>query len=203
MSVDLGRQLRRWVQLQDHWPALRQTTLGLILGSLPTLIIGGGLLLELAGYSYLSLYWSVSLSKTGIVLFWGFLCWKCLQEWNARSDAQPPQTDILEVDVQTLGQQSTNWLIGRIAWLIGAGLIGLGLLLAWGAEKEVLLHTWEAIRQPLMVGGLELSLIGFVHAFLILLITRVFVLLWRYLFKQRLKAHRHIEEGTQESVATI
>ena len=41
LSVDLGRQLRRWVQLQDHWPALRQTTLGLILGSLPTLIIGG------------------------------------------------------------------------------------------------------------------------------------------------------------------
>ena len=203
LSVDLGRQLRRWVQLQDHWPALRQTTLGLILGSLPTLIIGGGLLLELAGYSYLSLYWSVSLSKTGIVLFWGFLCWKCLQEWDARSDVQPPQTDILEVDVQTLGQQSTNWLIGRIAWLIGAGLIGLGLLLAWGAEKEVLLHTWEAIRQPLTVGGLELSLIGFVYAFLILLITRVFVLLWRYLFKQRLMAHSHIEEGTQESVATI
>ena len=87
--------------------------------------------------------------------------------------------------------------------MIGVGLVGLGLLLAWGAEKEVLLHTWEAIRQPLMVGGLELSLIGFVHAFLVLLITRVFVLLWRYLFKQRLKAHRHIEEGTQESVATI
>ena len=151
--------------------------MSLVLGSLPTLIIGGGLLLELAGYSYLSLYWSVSLSKTGIVLFWGFLCWKCLQEWDARSDAQPLQTEILEVDVQTLGQQPTNWLIGRIAWLIGAGLIGLGLLLAWGAEKEVLLHTWEAIRQPLMVGGLELSPIGFVHSFLILLITRVFVLL--------------------------
>ena len=62
-------------------------------------------------------------------------------------DAQPLQTDILEVDVQTLGQQSTNWLIGRIAWLFGAGLIGLGLFLAWGAEKEVLLHTWEAICQ--------------------------------------------------------
>ena len=53
------------------------------------------------------------------------------------------------------------------------------------------------------VCGLELSLIGFVYAFLILLITRVFVLLWRYLFKQRLMAHNHIEEGTQESVATI
>ena len=82
-------------------------------------------------------------------------------------------------------------------------MIGLGLLLAWGAEKEVLLHTWEAIRQPLTVGGLELSLIDFVYAFLILLITRVFVLLWRYLFKQRLMAHSHIEEGTQESVTTI
>ena len=29
------------------------------------------------------------------------------------------------------------------------------------------------------------------------------VLLWRYLFKQRLMAHSHIEEGNQESVATI
>ena len=123
--------------------------------------------------------------------------------WNARLDAQPLQTEILEVDVQNLGQQSTNWLIGRIAWLFGAGLIGLGLLLAWGAEKEVLLHTCEAIRQPLTVGGLELSLIGFVYAFLILLIIRVFVLLWRYLLKQRLMAHSHIEEGAQESVATI
>ena len=165
--------------------------------------IGGGLLLELGGYSYLRLYWSVSLSKTGIFLFWGFFCWKCLQEWDARLDAQPLQTDILEVDVQNLGQQSTNWLIGRIAWLFGAGLIGLGLLLAWGAEKEVLLHTCEAIRQPLTVGGLELSLIGFVYAFLILLIIRVFVLLWRYLLKQRLMAHSHIEESAQESVATI
>ena len=73
LSVDLGRQLRRWVQLQDHWPALRQTTLRLVLGLLPKLIVGGGLLLELAGYSYLSLYWSVSLSKIGMVLFWGFL----------------------------------------------------------------------------------------------------------------------------------
>ena len=51
LSVDLGRQLRRWVQLQDHWPALRQTTLRLVLGLLPKLIVGGGLLLELAGYS--------------------------------------------------------------------------------------------------------------------------------------------------------
>lgn len=81
-------------------------------------------------------------------------------------------------------------------------MVGLSLLLAWGAEREVLLHTWEAIHQPLTVSGLEF-LIGFVDAFLILLITRVFVLLWRYLFKQRLMAHSHIEEGTQESVATI
>ena len=51
LSIDLGRQLRRWVQLQDHWPALRQTTLRLVLGLLPKLIVGGGLLLELAGYS--------------------------------------------------------------------------------------------------------------------------------------------------------
>ena len=51
LSVDLGRQLRRWVQLQDHWPALGQTTLRLVLGLLPKLIVGGGLLLELAGYS--------------------------------------------------------------------------------------------------------------------------------------------------------
>ena len=29
------------------------------------------------------------------------------------------------------------------------------------------------------------------------------VLLWRYLFKQRLMAHSHIEEGNQESVTTI
>ena len=49
LSVDLGRQLRRWVQLQDHWPALRQTTLGLILGSLPTLIIGGGITFRTSG----------------------------------------------------------------------------------------------------------------------------------------------------------
>ena len=82
-------------------------------------------------------------------------------------------------------------------------MVGLSLLLAWGAEREVLLHTWEAIDQPLTVCGLELSLIGFVYAFLILLITRVFVLLWRYLFKQRLMAHSYIEEDTQESVATI
>ena len=68
------------------------------------------------------------------------------------------------------GQQSTNLADWKNCLLIGAGLL-LGLLLAWGAEKEVLLHTWEAIRQPLTVGGLELSLIGFVYAFLILLIT--------------------------------
>ena len=100
LSVYLGRQLRRWAQLQDHRPVLRQTTLRLVLSLLPTLNIGGGLLLELAGYIYLSLYWSVSLSKIGMVLFCGFLCWKCLQEWDARLDAQPLQTDILEVDVQ-------------------------------------------------------------------------------------------------------
>ncbi len=108
LSVDLGRQLHRWLQLQDRWPALRQTTLSLVLGLLPTLIVGGELLLELADYSYLSLYWSVSPSKTGIVLFWGFLCWKCLQEWDACLGAQALQTDIFEVDVQTLGQQSTG-----------------------------------------------------------------------------------------------
>jgi small-conductance mechanosensitive channel len=203
LSVGLGRQLRRWIQLQEHRLALQRTSLSLIISSLPTLIIGSGLLLELAGYSHLSLYWSVSLSKTSIVLFWGFLCWRCIQEWDAHLGAKPIQTDLLEVDAQTMGQQSTNWLIGRIAWLVGAGLIGLGLLLAWGAEKEVFLRTWEVFHQPLTVGSLELSLIGFVYAFIILLITRATVLLWRYLFKQRLMAHSHIEEGTQESVATI
>ncbi len=117
-------------------------------------------------------------------------------------DAQPLQTDILEVDVQTLGQQSTNWLIGRIAWLFGAGLIGLGLF--WpGVLRKKYSCTLGKRFVKLTVGGLELSLIGFVYAFLILLITLVLVLLWHCLFKQRLMAHSHIEEGTQESVATI
>lgn len=203
LSVELGRRLRQWIQQQDEWSVSRRAVLGLVLGSLPTLTVGGGLLLELVGYSYLGLYWSVSLSQTVIVLFWGFLCWQCLQEWDNRLEFQQEDLSEMEVNARTLGQHSTHWLIGRIGWLVWAGLVGLGFLLAWGAEKEVLLRTWGAITQPVTIGGLELSLIGFVYAFLVLLFTRILVQLWRYLFKQRLMAHSHIEEGTQESVATI
>ena len=87
LSVDLGRQLRRWVQLQDHWPALSQTTLGLILGSLPTLIIGGGLLRTGGLFLPQSLLVSFSEQDRDCPILG--LCWKCLQEWDACSDAQP------------------------------------------------------------------------------------------------------------------
>ena len=163
-------------------------------------IVSGGLLLELLGYGQLARYWYVSWSRSFMIVLWGVLIFLVIQEWNHafRQSTAPGQQEFTKTANRTV-----QWLFIRICWLVWAGLLLVGLLLAWGAKRIVIVGFFRVLNYPLLIGGIQLSVLGIFYAFLLLSVTRAAVQLWRYMLKNKILVDSGLDVGLQESITTI
>ena len=178
----------------------RHSLVGSIIMGVCYLIAVGGLVLDLMGYGQLALYWYTGWSKTAAVGLWGALSAFFIRDWNVkRSGSQSaPDQEEKETVIHPL-----RWFVSRICWIVWLGAFIVCLLLAWGAGKPVFAGFFHTLTYPIRFGELRFSLIGFVNAFIILLVVHTAGRLWRSVLIKRIMVESGLEEGKQESIATI
>ncbi len=162
-------------------------------------IAGGGLLLELAGYGPLALYWFTSWGRTVVVLSWAGLLFFSLREWSA--------TLAKAADAGERGEteraRPMKWLLIRLSSLAWMGTLLMCLLLAWGGTQTIFVGLLRVLHRPIQLGGMRLSLAGFIYAILILLFTHAAARLWSQFLRRRILFDSGLELGVQESITTV
>jgi small-conductance mechanosensitive channel len=162
-------------------------------------IICAGPMLELAGFGQFALYWYLSWGRTLTSLLWAGLLLGVLREWD-----QPFVKAPAEAHTGSGPQaQPIRWVLFRVCWLAWAGWLLLALLFSWGARQTILAAILAALRFPLRVGQMQLSLMGFIIAFLLVFFTHLLVRILRYLLREKLLSSSGMERGLQESITHI
>ncbi len=155
----------------------------------------GGFLLELAGYGQLALYWYASWGRSIVVAIWAALLLLALLEWN-HSVTLVPLSERKET-------HHAGWLLIRLLGVIWLGFLTAFLMMAWGATKAMVLGFFHVLNQSIELGEIRLNLLGIAYAFLILAFTLAATRFWRPTLKKRILTSSGLEEGLQESVATL
>ncbi len=184
-------------QTSAQRPGRGRIILKVVLFGLGDVIIGGCLLLEIAGYGSLSLYWLISWGQTIVVLMWSGLIYLIIGEWNQRVSA-PPQV------VGDPGPQpavdSFKWLMIRLSWLAWLAGLVLGILQAWGAKGPLIIGFLTILNTSFAVGDLKLSVTGFIFAVLVLLFIHMVVHLWRHNLSVKFLTGSGLNRGVQSSI---
>ena len=161
-------------------------------------IVCASLLMELSGFSELSIYWQISWARLIIVSLWSILIFMMITEINQ---------NIIPVehseDVQQNTRQTIKWTFIRLSYLIWGLLTVICILLAWGVNVKTIVHLFKILNHPIPIGGITLSLPGFIYSFLVLLFTHMFVKIWRTNILKKMLADSGMAKGIQETVSTI
>ncbi|MDM8549529.1 mechanosensitive ion channel [Desulfobacterales bacterium HSG2] len=177
----------------------KPAVLKLVLLGLGDIVVGGGLVLEFAGYGSLAIYWYSSWACTSVSLLWGWLFFCLLREWNKRFKASSaPGPAGTPKPVETL-----QWLFIRISGLAWLGLFSLSLLFAWGAKQTVIVSFFRIMGKEVTIGGMQLSVLKFVCAFLILLCTHAVAHIWRNTVIKKILEGSGLISGVRHSIANI
>lgn len=163
------------------------------------IVFGLGPLFELAGFGEFAWYWYRSWGNTAIVFLWAAIVFLILREWDQPFDAAYDQT----VSHATAKAQPVRWVLFRLCWLVWAVLLILGVLFAWGARQQVIGGLVQALGYPIEIGQMQLSIMGFIYAFLLLFFTRILAKTFRYLLKEKLLIKSGLERGIQESITNL
>jgi len=161
------------------------------------IIIGGSLLLEISGYGSLSLYWLISWGQSMVVFLWGGLIFLVLYEWNRQVDSTPQR--VANTSLQPAAA-SIQWLMIRISWPVWLIAFAIALLLAWGAQGPMIVGFLTILNTTFAVGGLKLSITGFIFAGLVLLCAHVAVRLWRHTLSVKFLTGSGLNRGVQNSI---
>jgi small-conductance mechanosensitive channel len=162
-------------------------------------ISGGGVLLEFAGYGKLAVHWYISWGRSIIVLMWACLLSFALREWNV------PLTKVPKVDESDAVDKASpvKWLFLRLSWLVWAGAVVLSVVFAWGGSQTVVVGLVGLLSHPIKIGNMNLRLVGFIYAAIILLCIHAAARLLRRVLRDRILSDSGLDLGVQESVTTV
>lgn len=163
------------------------------------LVFASGIVLDLLGYGRLATYWYVSWGQSGILLLWSLLFFSVLTESRRAFEVEAFQ----QTDDSAGAAHSLRWFGLQIAWLLWGVATVLLLLVAWGSKQTVLINFFQVLNHPVAIGSIRVSLMNFVYAFLILVMTHAFTRVWRYLLKDRILVDSGLEVGLQDSITMI
>jgi small-conductance mechanosensitive channel len=166
---------------------------------LMNVIIGGGMILEFAGYGSLAHYWYASWACSAVSCLWGTLFFMLLWEWNKRFKQASLSAP---VDASKAGDP-IRWLFLQVCWLAWGGILIVCVLFAWGAKQAVIVGFFKILGKEVTVGGMRFSFLGFIYAFLILLCTHAAVRLWRHTLIKNILDGSGLGTGLKESIAII
>ncbi len=154
------------------------------------------LVLELTGYGILAAFWLESWGHTAVVLLWLTIFFFVLKEWDQKFY-------MLKEDVAADVAQPLRWFAFRMSWLAWALGGALLVVLAWGGQRAVFTELARVVGNQIAIGDFNVSLLGVLHAFLILFFTHTIVRLWRYVLQGKILDDSGLETGLKSSIVTI
>ena len=158
-----------------------------------------GLILELVGYGLLGLFWYMSWGRSIVVLIWGAIIFSALREWNPKL-FEVYDTDM--DDVQT-ARSSIRWVMVHLAMIAWFGCLIVLMVLSWGGKQAILIGIYRFLKYPYQVGNMQFSLLGFIIAIFILLVTHGIASVGHHFFREKVLKESGMEEGLQDSITTI
>ena len=158
-----------------------------------------GLVLELVGYGQLALYWFISWGLSLVVILWSSIVFLLLQE--IRRHLKAPSSTGTEPATQP--GHPIRWLILQVGWLVWTGATAALLMISWGGKQAVIVNFLTLLTTPITIGKISISVMSFVSAFLILVLTHTLVRLWRSFLKDKILADSGLEVGLQDSITMI
>lgn len=158
-----------------------------------------GILLELAGYSFLAILWYLGWGRTAVVGLWGFIFFMVLREWEKVADKDFELSEYSD----TVTRSSFEWLIVRLLWVVWLFACIIGVLIAWGAKQAIIFTLFKILNTPIPIGSFSFRLSGLFYAALILAITHVGTKLLKHVLRHRILHNSGLEMGLQESIITI
>ena len=161
-------------------------------------IVCASLLMELSGFSELSVYWQISWARLMIVSLWSILIFMLITEINKNIILVEHSDDVHQNTRQTI-----KWTCIRLSYLIWGLVTVVCILLAWGVTVTTIIHLFKILNYPIPIGGITISLPGFIYSFLILIFTHLFVKIWRTTILKKMLANSGMAKGIQETVSTI
>jgi small-conductance mechanosensitive channel len=186
-------------QAREGLPAPSKHMMTLIRG-MTYLVLGGSLVLNLAGYSTLTAQWFRAWAESAVLLLWGWMGYKVLQEWHrsflarlATANQQKPMTS---------GSYCRLSLI-QLAWVVWLFTLTTALVRCWDPSGVIWSGLTRSFDLTFSVGSLNFSIKGIVLAVLIIFVTHLLLRVGRALLKEKVLDKRSIERGLRDSVLTI
>ena len=164
------------------------------------LITVGGLMVEVAGYPTLTVYWYISWGKTMVVSLWIVLLFNLIREWQqeVRADSQMEANQALGI-----GSHPMRWLIIQTAWLFWVICLLDGLVLAWSTNWEVFRTVYGLVNRPWTIGQIHLSFAGLIYAVIILFLTHAMTRIGRFVLTEKILQESAMESGLKVSITSI
>jgi len=161
-------------------------------------IFCASLLIELTGFSELSIYWQLSWARFALVSLWSTLIFMLINELNQKMIPLESSEN-----VQQNTRQTIKWTLIQISYLLWALITIISILLAWGVTVHTIINLCRVLNHPIPVGGMKISLPGFVYSFVILVFTHMLVKIWRSTLLKKMLANSGMAKGIQETISTI
>jgi len=186
-------------QAREGLPAPNPGRMALVRGT-TYMVLGSSLVLNLAGYSSLAAHWFRTCTESVVLVFWGLMSYKVLQEFHrdfrdklAAKDRQSPTTS----------SGLWRWSIIQLARVVMLFTLTAVLVRVWDPSGVI----WSGLKRffnlNFSVGSLNFSVNGLVMAVFIVFVTHLFLRVGRALLKEKVLDRRPIERGLKDSILTI
>ncbi len=158
----------------------------------------GALLAEFTGFGSLALYWLTSWGRTLAVAFWGILIFFSLREHALfkPSETAAPDEGLKLID-------PVRWMAFWLSWFGWIATLIMFLVFAWSGRPSVGVRFFKLLGNPFSVGEMRISILGFLYAFIALLLTYYAVKIWRHVFQEKFLSDSGLEPGLKDSITTI
>jgi len=160
-----------------------------------------GLFFEVIGFGAMASYWYTSLARMAAVALWVGALYMVLREISPTG----PGEDVEEESLPPGEEKPTpiRWLLIRLSKIALLVVAVLGVPMAWGARETFLKEFFFALNRQINLGEMQISVLDLAVAVLIVLLTHTVVIVWKALLKEKVLAHREMEQGLKDSITTI
>lgn len=164
-----------------------------------------GIILELAGYGTLAIYWYTSWGKTIMVLMWSGLIIGASGEWIPGSGpkADTASDTLPQEQAGPVGEISMLWLIKQLCFVMLFFLASIALFLSWGSSEYLFPRLFMMLTYSFSIGSMSFSLASLAQAIIILITTHYIARVWGHFFKKNFLGESGLDRGVQESMTTI
>lgn len=167
-------------------------------------ITGSGLILEIAGYGYLTIHWYQGWIITATITSVIYFSLLALKEWDDSVKDKEVKAGLSESNQhEKHNTYPIYWLAIRIIAFVIL-MIGIGsVAYICGARESVFEAAWGLVTEKIEIGGTSFSIANTFLAVFIIILTNVFIRLWRSVMMTKILKNSGIEGGLKDSIITI